>query len=432
MRVSIFGLGYVGTVSAGCLASSGHHVIGVDINPEKCAALLDGRAPFVETDLDVLLASGKADGLITATTSAAEAVAATDATVVCVGTPSRSNGSHDYSHLYAVMDQVATAAARKSEAHVVVIRSTVMPGTVAGCVERLHAIDPRIHVAFVPEFLREGTAVHDFLHPPYVVAGSSAIEGLEAARELFSVAGAEFHSTTVEVAEMMKCVANAFHALKITFANEIGTLAGTLGLDGREVMHLLCQDRVLNISPAYLRPGFAYGGSCLPKDVAALQHAARAADLDLPLVSSLATSNRAQIDRLTAQVAVEYGTVAILGLAFKPGTDDLRDSPMVEVAERLLGKGMDVRICDPAVQASRLMGANLSYVEQRLPHLSRLLHDPGDVTDADVFIVSHKTPQFQAVVEAAARPSVVYDLVGLPAAATAGCRTIGVAWPTTS
>lgn len=349
-----------------------------------------------------------------------------------MGTPSRSNGSHDYGHLFAVMDQVARAAACKDTAHVVVIRSTVMPGTVETCVQRLHAIDPRIHVAFVPEFLREGTAVHDFLHPPYVVAGSSSEAGLDAARQLFSVAGAEFHSTSVEVAEMMKCVANAFHALKITFANEIGALAGTLGLDGREVMHLLCQDRVLNISTAYLRPGFAYGGSCLPKDVAALQHAARAADLDLPLVSSLAASNRAQIERLTAQVATERGTVAILGLAFKPGTDDLRDSPMVEVAERLIGKGMDVRICDPAVEASRLMGANLSYVEQRLPHLSRLLHAPDDVADADVFIVSHKTPQFQAVIEAAARPSVVYDLVGLTPATTAGCRTIGVAWPSTS
>jgi GDP-mannose 6-dehydrogenase len=433
MKVSIFGLGYVGAVTAACFAQRGHHVVGVDVNPDKCQMIMEGRSPIVETGLEELLQAGVNSGHISATVDGAQAVLDTDLSIISVGTPSYANGSHNYAYLYKVCEQIGAAISRKGTAHSVVIRSTVLPGTTDTCIAILekHAGTVPVHVAFNPEFLREGSAIKDFDHPAYTVIGAHDPKAVEAVKELYSSIDAPVHAVGLRAAEMMKCTANAFHALKITFANEIGQLAKGLGVDGREVMALLCEDKILNISPAYLRPGFAYGGSCLPKDVAALNYSARNNDIDLPLLGSLPQSNRAQIEAVANRV-LETGArkIAVLGLAFKPGTDDLRESPAVELVERLIGKGCQIKVVDAAVQHAKLVGANKEYIERKLPHVTSLLVDANAALEgAEAIIVMHGTKEFSNLLAQAPASAKIFDLASLKnLELPAGVSVDGVAW----
>jgi GDP-mannose 6-dehydrogenase len=376
MKVSVFGLGYVGMVGAVCLARDGISVVGVDVNPDKVAMVTHGRAPLVEPGLQDLLEWAVKSGRLAATRSAYDAVNLTNVSFVAVGTPSQPDGSLDVSLVLKVCDQIGAAVAAKGRQHLVVIRSTVSPGTTGRCREilRKHSKKSLISIAFNPEFLREGTAIKDYDTPAYTIIGTSDPQAEQILREIYANVRASIIVTTPRVAETIKLVANAWHATKVAFANEIGRLGNTLQFDAGEVMNLLIQDSKLNTSSAYLRPGFAFGGSCLPKDLRALTYVARTENLELPLLSSLVPSNQAHINAALAEIlATEKRRLGLVGLAFKPGTDDLRESPALELAERLIGKGRDLRIFDPAVCEANLIGANRRFMESKLPHLSRLL-----------------------------------------------------------
>ena len=376
MKISVFGLGYVGTVGAACLARDGISVVTVDVNPDKVSMVQHGRAPVVEPGLQELLESAVKSRRLEATQSAYDAVASTDVSFVAVGTPSQPDGSLDVSLVFKVCDQIGAAVAAKGGQHVVVIRSTVPPGTTARCTEllRKHSKKSLISVAFNPEFLREGTAITDYTTPPYTIVGTCDPEAERVMREIYATVAAPIIVTLPRVAETIKLVSNAWHATKIAFSNEVGRLGSTLDFDAAQVMSILTQDTKLNTSAAYLRPGFAFGGSCLPKDLRALTYVARTQNLDLPLLSSLLPSNQAHINTALAEIlATEKRRIGLVGLAFKPGTDDLRESPALELAERLIGKGRELRIFDTAVCEANLVGANRRFMESKLPHLSRLL-----------------------------------------------------------
>jgi GDP-mannose 6-dehydrogenase len=380
MRVSVFGLGYVGCVSGACLAREGHSVVGVDVSADKVALINAGRSPVVEPGLDELIGRLVREGRLRATADAEEAVAATDLALVCVGTPSRANGSLDVAALERVSQEIGHAVAHRSDPFTVVIRSTVLPGTVeavvlpgllAGGALRFAST---LRVALNPEFMREGTAIRDFSHPPLTLVGCDEPATASVLRELYAGVDAPFVQTSTRTAEMVKYVANAFHALKVCFANEIGDISAALGVDGQEVMRIFALDRKLSLSEAYLRPGFAFGGSCLPKDVRALLYRARTADLLPPMLSTILPSNEAQIRRgVEAVLATRRRRVGLAGLSFKEGTDDLRESPMVALAEALIGKGCDLRILDRNVALSRLVGANRRYIEEQIPHVAALM-----------------------------------------------------------
>lgn len=430
MNVAVFGLGYVGAVTSACLAQRGHHLMGVDVNPLKCDMIASGRSPIIETGLDDLLLQGVQAGRIHATTSVAEAVAFADLSIVSVGTPSLPNGGLDLSYVYRVCEQIGQALRDKPGPHVLVLRSTALPGTTDACAEILRRAAGRdVHVAFNPEFLREGSSIRDFDQPAYTIIGTEDPHAEAALRELYADVPAPLHVVPTRVAEMVKYTANAFHAVKITFANEIGLLARQMGVDGRDVMSLIVQDTKLNVSPAYLRPGFAYGGSCLPKDVSALLHLARREELSVPLLASLPRSNHVQIERVAdAVLATGARRVTVLGLAFKAGTDDLRESPAVELVERLIGRGCDVRILDRAVQSATLLGANREYIERRLPHVSCLLTDDPEslIHDAQAIVVTQNQKEFSRLLEGV-RPDVpVFDVAGI--AVPAHVQVQGVAW----
>jgi GDP-mannose 6-dehydrogenase len=423
MKVAVLGLGYVGTVTATCLADRGHDVVGVDVDPAKVEAVNAGRAPVVEPGLEPLMERAVASGFLRATTDLTSAVETAEVSLVCVGTPSAANGSTDLTHVQRVVADIGAALRRREGSHVVVIRSTVPPGTVAALAPTLEAACPGrlhhdIHLAMCPEFLREGSGVADFFAPPFVVLGGSP-GATQPLRELLDFIDAPVHVVPVPIAESLKLSCNAFHALKVTFANELSRLYRCLGVDAREVMDLFVQDTVLNVSPAYLRPGFAFGGSCLPKDVRSLLHLSRAHAVDLPVLGGVLPSNELVIrelaDRVVRRVDEIGGPrrVALLGLAFKAATDDLRESPNVELAERLIGKGIDLRINDPVVNPQLLRGANLRTVNERLPHLARALHDtPLDALhECQVAVVSNATPQVTSAV-LATRPAAVFDLTG--------------------
>jgi GDP-mannose 6-dehydrogenase len=383
MRIAVFGLGYVGTVTAAGLASRGHQVCGVDVDEIKVGLIRDGRSPVVEPGIDALVADGAASGSLRATTDAVAALEAADVSLICVGTPSTPQGGTDLSYLRRALRDIRTAMAvatpPESAFHSVVVRSTVPPGTGDEIVTPTFADLPsgsgwRVGTAMCPEFLREGSGVGDFFDPPFVVVGTADGRVREALAQVFAFLGREPRSVDVRSAEALKYACNAFHATKVSFANEMGRVFRAYGVDSREVMEIFCEDRILNISPAYLRPGFAFGGSCLPKDLRALLHMARANDLDVPLLAGTLRSNEVVVrDVLDRLIASPARTVAMLGLSFKMDTDDLRESPNVELAEQLIGKGFEVRIYDPIINPHRLIGANRRYVEARLPHLSRLL-----------------------------------------------------------
>ena len=386
MNVSVFGLGYVGSVSAACFAEDGHQVIGVDVAPAKVASLNEGRSPDRgERARRAHQDEYGGNGRLRATTSTAEAVRDTDLSLICVGTPSRRNGSLDLTYLERVAEQIGEALTSKDSYHVVVVRSTVLPGTthdaIIPALERTSGkkYGTGFGVSVNPEFLREGTAIHDFRNPPLTLVGHNYRSDAEPTQALYANVDAPLETTTIRTAEMMKYASNTWHALKVCFANEIGNVCKRAGVDSHEVMNIFCRDEKLNLSSYYMKPGFAFGGSCLPKDVRALQYRAKELDVETPVISSILTSNRLQIQRAIDEV-LDTGRkrIGLLGFSFKAGTDDLRESPLVVLAEALLGKGLCLRIYDKNVSLARLVGANKEYIDTQIPHLSSLLTEDID------------------------------------------------------
>jgi GDP-mannose 6-dehydrogenase len=419
----VFGLGYVGTVSAASFAADGHEVVGVDISADKVATVNAGKSPIVEPGLEALLARGVADGRLRATTDPVEAVRNSDASLLCVGTPSRKNGSLDLGYLERVCRQIGAALRDKPAYHVVVVRSTVLPGTTHELViptlerESGKAYGEGFGVSVNPEFLREGSALNDFRHPPLTLVGHNHAADASGTIALYHAIEAPLISTSIRVAEMIKYTSNAWHALKVCFANEIGNLCKRLDVDSHDVMSIFCRDDKLNLSPYYLKPGFAFGGSCLPKDVRALQYRAKEADVELPVIAAILPSNRLQVERAIDQV-LETGKkqIGLLGFSFKAGTDDLRESPMVILAEALLGKGCNLHIYDRNVSLARLVGANKDYIERQIPHLSAHLSSSIDqvVEAAEVVVVGNQSPEFADAVGRCREDQIVIDLVRLP------------------
>jgi GDP-mannose 6-dehydrogenase len=423
MKIAVFGLGYVGTVTAACLAAGGHEVWGIDVDAAKVGDVQAGRSPVTEPGLGALIARAVADGTLRATTSPAAALDRADVSLICVGTPSTARGGADLSYVRRAVDDLAATlrvvAPPEAGAHSVVIRSTVPPGTVEGMVipalaSGLDGTGIAAGAAMCPEFLREGSGIADFRAAPFLVIGTADARVAEAVSRMFSFLDQPPRIVDIRVAEALKYACNAFHATKVSFANEMARVFRLLGVDAREVMALFCEDTVLNISPRYLRPGFAYGGSCLPKDLRSLLQLGRLHGVDLPLLAgTLATNELVISEILDRVVACGERAVALLGLSFKMDTDDLRESPNAELAERLIGKGFDVRIYDPVVNPARLVGANRRHMEAKLPHLSRLLaREPGEaLREAGVAIVaSSDQPVIDAVLAAA--PRHVIDLSG--------------------
>jgi GDP-mannose 6-dehydrogenase len=422
MKVAVFGLGYVGTVTAACLAANGHDVWGVDVDSSKVDAIHSGRSPVVEPGLTELVGQVRSSGRLRATISARQAIEQADISLLCVGTPSSAQGGTNLSYINRVAEDITSALAARapghSGLHCVVVRSTVPPGTVESIGQQLSAnltgSGQDVGVAMCPEFLREGTGIADFYAPPYTVIGARDAGVVAVVRRLFSFIDRPLRIVDVRTAEALKYACNAFHATKVTFANELGRIFRRLDVDSREVMELFCEDDQLNISKRYLRPGFAFGGSCLPKDLRSILHLARMENVDLPLLAGTLVSNRLSVSDVVDRVVEGDGrSVAVLGLSFKADSDDLRESAYVEVAETLLGKGFDVSIYDPIVNPSTLIGTNRVYVESRLPHLRKILTErPADALEgADVAIVSSSHPEIITAL-LAARPRQIIDLDG--------------------
>ena len=375
MKVSIFGLGYVGAVTAGCLTKEGHIVVGVDVQTEKVESLASGVSPIVEPELDDLLAAAAKNGRLSATQNHEQAIAATDVSFVCVGTPSAETGELNLQYVRQVVGQIADAVCASGDSHDLVLRSTMLPGSTQQIADELLADlleSGKLRLFFYPEFLREGTAVADFEDPSLVVVGTQ--DGSVFPADLSPLFGGDAQSVNWPSAEMVKYACNAFHATKVTFANEIGRISKSMGVDSQSVMRLLCRDTRLNLSPYYLRPGNPFGGSCLPKDVRALAHEGRRGGMELPLVDSLLSSNEAHLANLIEQTKrLAKGRVALLGLSFKSDTDDLRESPMVELAQHLLGRGFELSIYDPQLNLAKLIGTNKRAIDEKMPHLASVL-----------------------------------------------------------
>lgn len=438
-RISVFGMGYVGFVSAACFASRGHQVVGVDPNETKLDAIQAGQAPLVEQGIAELMADVAQSGRLSVTTDVAAAVAATDVSLVCVGTPSAPNGSLSTVYLERVARDIGRALRDKDDRHVVVIRSTMLPGTAGDLLapileaESGKTVGVDFGLCVNPEYLREGTSIADFFDPPKTVIGQSDDRSGDVVAALYEGIPGSVYRVPIAIAEMSKYVDNSFHALKVAFANEIGSVCKAVDVDSHAVMDIFAADRKLNISPAYLKPGFAFGGSCLPKDLRALHHLGVRRDVDLPLISSVLESNSAHLRRVFEMIR-ETGRrrVSLFGLAFKGGTDDLRESPLVELAELLIGKGYDVRIYDENVSVSHLLGANRAYVDEHLPHLGRLLTDDLDeaLEHAEVCVIGNSDRAIHRAVDSRAAGRVVVDLVRmLDAADRRGADDyVGVCW----
>lgn len=438
MRVSIFGLGYVGAVSLACLARDGHQVIGVDIDPSKLELIRNGKTPVVEEGMVEVMRQVAASGRVTVTTDVRAAVSGSDISLVCVGTPSAPNGSQDQGALLRLAHDLGQSLRDKVGSHVLVFRSTMVPGTVEDVLTPILEAESGkrngagFDVAFQPEFLREGSSIRDYDKPPYTIVGTSTEAAEVALGKLFGHLPCEFIRTSIRTAEMVKYSCNNFHALKITFANETARVCEALGTDPFEVMDLVCRDRQLNISPAYLRPGFAFGGSCLPKDLRATMHLAKTRDVELPVHAAIAASNQAHIDHAIAKI-LESGRskVGIIGLSFKTGTDDLRESPMVRLTEHLIGKGFDVLVYDPEVHMSRLLGANRRFIETHVPHLGALMRPDFEEVAAksDVLVVGLANDHvFDSLSRHVREGQQVIDLVGVPKAFTATGTWRGLCW----
>ncbi len=438
MNISIFGLGYVGAVSLACLARDGHEVLGVDIDKTKLGLIRSGKSPIVEHGILELMAEVVQSGRVSVTNSAAEAIAATDLSFVCVGTPSLPNGDQNLGAMIRLAEQIGDALRDKDGVHTVVVRSTVQPGTTETTV--LPILESRsgkkagedFHVCFQPEFLREGSSIKDYDNPPMTIVGSSSEYASAQLKEVFGNLPCKFIDTDVRTAEMLKYACNTFHTLKIGFANEIGRICQSLGADSHRVMALLCEDKQLNISPAYLRPGFAFGGSCLPKDLRAILYMAKREDVEVPMLSALLPSNRIHVEHALDQILRQQKRrVGVVGLSFKSGTDDLRESPLVTLVEYMIGKGLDLKIYDPEVQISRLIGANRAYIENAIPHIGNLMCDSVEdaVADADIVIVGLSGDDIMAELGKHTRKDqYILDLVGIRDAEGISGNIQGVCW----
>jgi GDP-mannose 6-dehydrogenase len=421
VKIAIFGLGYVGCVSGACIAELGHDVVGVDVNPTKVDMINAGVPPVIEEGLSEFMDKVTRTGRFSATTDGERAVAETDVALVCVGTPSNGNGSLSLDVVRRVAEQIGDALKKKRDYYVVAIRSTVLPGTVEGEVIPLlekhsgKSAGRDFGVCMVPEFLREGTSLHDFFHPPKCVIGELDDRSGHRLAEIFEAIECPTVRTTLKVAEMVKYSDNAFHALKVTFANEIGLICKQLACDSHQVMDIFCLDRKLNLSPYYLKPGFAFGGSCLPKDVRAITHKSKMLDVDTPVLGAILESNRMQIESVVKQLSAFKGrSLGFLGLSFKHGTDDLRESPMVSVIEAMLGKGFSISIYDQYVSVARLIGANKEYIEKEIPHLSSLMCGSARelVRNSAVIVVGNQSGEFKdALLSEANETHTVVDLV---------------------
>jgi len=418
VRVAVFGLGYVGSVTAACLAKEGHEVVGVDVSSAKVEQVTRGIPTVSEPGLGDIMAEAVRAGLLRATTSVRDAVEGTDLAMICVGTPSNVNGSLDTRYVERVCTEIAGALQDSGRPYVVVVRSTVLPGTARGRLLPLFAGVHDVDLAVNPEFLREGSAVRDFYNPSVIVIGCERNEVGERVAQLYAGIEADVVVAPLEAAELAKYANNAFHALKITFANEIGAIAKAHGVDGRRVMEILTMDTRLNVSSAYLRPGYAFGGSCLPKDLRALLHRSRQVDVSVPMLEGVAASNESHVAR-AVRLVEETGLrrVAVLGLAFKAGTDDVRESPSVPLIETLIGRGFDVLVHDEAVVPERLFGANRAYVERELPHIASILRpavrDVVEVTD--VIVIANGNPDYRDIAAMLRPEQRLIDLVGVVA-----------------
>jgi GDP-mannose 6-dehydrogenase len=437
MKLSIFGLGYVGCVSAACFARAGHEVIGVDVSQLKVEIINSGRSPIVEPGVEELIASAVKAKRLRATTSTDEAIAASELSLVCVGTPGQANGSLDLTYIKRVCQQIGAALAEKLRYHSIVLRSTMLPGTMAETIiPALEVYSGKragrdFGVAINPEFLREGTSVEDFHHPPFTLIGADDEDAAGPLRHLYAHIDAPLVAVGLREAEMVKYACNCFHALKVTFANEIGNLCKALGADSHQVMEVFCRDTKLNLSPYYLKPGFAFGGSCLPKDLRAITYQAKMLDVETPMLSAILTSNQRQLERAVEMVlATGRKNVGVLGLSFKSKTDDLRESPMVTLIERLIGKGLKLAIYDREVQLARIFGANKEYLEREIPHISSLMLDEvGEVVDrSGVIIVGKKDQEFQFLADKLNNGRVVIDLVRMLEPVRAQQSYQGICW----
>lgn len=425
IRISIFGLGYVGSVTAACLAQLGHYVIGVDSNPRKVEAIVRGLAPVVEPDLQELIAESANRSRLQATSDARDAILDTDISFISVATPGLRNGKLDLSSIECVCRQIGETLRIKPTFHWVVLRSTVLPGTTRSFVTAiLESVSGKqagtdFGVCFNPEFLREGTAIHDFYHPPFTVLGTVGDKSCAQLREIYSWLPVPLHETDATTAEMVKYVCNAFHALKVAFANEVGTLCLELSAEVQRVTEIFTSDDKLNLSPAYLRPGFAFGGSCLPKDLRALNYRAKELDLNLPLLNSILPSNHQHIERAADQVLrTGKKRVGLLGLSFKSGTDDLRESPMVHLVKRLLGEGCQCRIWDRTVRVGQLLGSNQQFIEQTIPHVAALLHDDVEevLSCAEVVVLGTREIDKCSILAQLRSDQILVDLLDLASA----------------
>ena len=423
MRVTVFGLGYIGCVSAACLARDGHMVIGVDVNPQKVELVGSGRSPIIEPGLDELISEVVESGKLQVSLDSQAAVHESDISLICVGTPSNgNNGSLNLQYVENVCREIGIALVDKPEYHVVAVRSTILPGTVQEKLIPLleqysgRQVGTDFGVCLNPEFLRESSAIEDFYHPSHIVIGELDQRSGDAIQQLYRAVRAPIIRTTIQTAEIMKYVNNAFHALKVTFANEIGNLCKAHGIDGQEVMEIFCQDRRLNLSPAYLKPGFAFGGSCLPKDLRALLYRIKERDLDCPLLNSVLSSNQKQIQRGIELIErAGHKKVGILGLSFKADTDDVRESPMVPLVETLVGRGYQVRVYDEKVEPERLVGANKFFLERELPHIASLMCSSINevIAKAETVVVANSSAAFRQIPRLISEDQVLIDLVGI-------------------
>lgn len=437
MKISIFGVGYVGAVSSACLASLGHEVVAVDVSPEKVALIEAGQSPIVEDEVDRLMAEAVQSGRLTATMDVAAAVAGTEVSFVSVGTPSAPDGRVSMDAVRNVVASIGRALRDKPGTHTIVMRSTVPPGTAETCTipilerESGRALGEGFTYYSNPEFLREGSSVKDFYAPPFTLIGAPGGDDAAVVRAIYAPVRADVHVVPYRVAEGAKYLANVFHAVKLAFANEAGAILAAHGVDARESFRIFCEDRVLNISPAYLRPGFAFGGSCLPKDMRSFLALADEAHVPVPFLQHVLPSNEANIER-TFEAIAKHGRqrVSLFGLAFKSGTDDLRESPYVRLAERLIGKGFDLRIFDRSVQVARLLGTNRAYIEREIPHIERLLvGSPAEALEGGrLAVVGHVGREDRAELFAHLGDHAVIDLAGLPELRAHAASYQGLCW----
>jgi GDP-mannose 6-dehydrogenase len=437
MKISVMGLGYVGTVSAGCLAKEGHEVIGVDTEQTKVDLISRGRSPIIERDIGEIIEQQAASGRLSATTDVAAAIRHTELSLICVGTPGLANGGIDLKFVSRVCEQIGSALRTHDGAPVIVVRSTMLPGSMREVViPALEAHSGKragseFGVCINPEFLREGTAVHDYFNPPKTVIGELGPASGDLPASLYEGMPGPLIRTDIETAEMVKYADNAWHALKVGFANEIGNVCKALEVDGHRVMDIFCQDTKLNISPAYLKPGFAFGGSCLPKDLRALLYKAKTLDVSAPILGAILPSNEQQIERgVQAVIEKRSRKVGILGFSFKAGTDDLRESPIVELAERLIGKGYDLRMYDSNVRLASLHGANRDYILNRVPHISRLMVPSiEEILDhAGTIVIGNAAPEFRDVPRRLGDGQTIVDFVRISESRSISGVYEGICW----